>query len=125
MSSNYPSGISESTYGAPWNVIEIEKEVEITLKCVVSTTISGPRVLTVDDEHEIISELIESTATTSAQPKLALYAIEQLEVNLPCLEEQTKIADFLSTIDQKMDVVSEQLKQAKTWKKGLLQQMFV
>lgn len=72
-----------------------------------------------------LSELIESTATTSAQPKLALYAIEQLEVNLPCLEEQTKIADFLSTIDQKMDVVSEQLKQAKTWKKGLLQQMFV
>ena len=41
------------------------------------------------------------------------------------LEEQTKIANFLSAIDQKIDVVSEQLKQAKIWKKGLLQQMFV
>ena len=46
-------------------------------------------------------------------------------IHLPMLEEQTKIANFLSTIDQKIDVVSEQLKQAKIWKKGLLQQMFV
>lgn len=43
----------------------------------------------------------------------------------PCLEEQTKIANFLSAIDQKIDDASEQLEQAKLWKKGLLQQMFV
>ncbi len=51
--------------------------------------------------------------------------ISKMEVILPCLEEQTKIANFLSAIDQKIDVVSEQLEQAKLWKKGLLQQMFV
>ncbi len=72
-----------------------------------------------------LSELIESTATTSAQPKLALYAIERLEVQIPCPEEQTKIANFLSAIDQKIEVVAQQIEQAKTWKKGLLQQMFV
>ena len=72
-----------------------------------------------------LSELIENTATTSAQPKLALYAIEQLEVKIPCLEEQTKIANFLSAIDQKIGIVAQQIEQAKTWKKGLLQQMFV
>ena len=49
----------------------------------------------------------------------------EMPVLYPCFEEQTKIANFLSAIDQKMDVVSEQLTQAKTWKKGLLQQMFV
>lgn len=46
-------------------------------------------------------------------------------VSIPTKEEQTKIADFLTTIDQKIDNVAEQIDHAKTWKKGLLQQMFV
>jgi type I restriction enzyme S subunit len=44
---------------------------------------------------------------------------------MPSLEEQTKIANFLSAIDRKIDLVSQQLEQAKAFKKGLLQQMFV
>ena len=51
--------------------------------------------------------------------------IKNLSIQIPCLEEQTKIANFLSAIDQKIEVVAQQIEQAKTWKKGLLQQMFV
>ncbi len=51
--------------------------------------------------------------------------ISKMEIKLPCLEEQTKIANFLSAIDQKIEVVAQQIEQAKQWKKGLLQQMFV
>lgn len=51
--------------------------------------------------------------------------LSNLEISIPCLEEQTKIANFLSAIDQKIEVVAQQIEQAKTWKKGLLQQMFV
>ncbi|SFO14958.1 restriction endonuclease subunit S [Proteiniclasticum ruminis] len=44
---------------------------------------------------------------------------------LPSLEEQHKIADFLSTLDSKIDIESQILSTLQTLKKGLLQQMFV
>lgn len=68
---------------------------------------------------------IQSIPSASAQPNISNQDVINFDMLIPCLEEQTKIANFLSAIDQKMDVVSEQLKQAKIWKKGLLQQMFV
>ena len=58
-------------------------------------------------------------------PYIVLATLSEMPFQAPCLEEQTKIANFLSAIDQKIDVVSGQLEQAKLWKKGLLQQMFV
>ncbi|WP_347474094.1 restriction endonuclease subunit S [Acinetobacter thermotolerans] len=65
-----------------------------------------------------------ASGTTSVA---AIYTKDLLKINLeiPCLEEQNKIASFLSSIDQKIVVVAQQIEQAKQWKKGLLQQMFV
>ena len=48
-----------------------------------------------------------------------------IPIHIPCVVEQTKIANFLSAIDQKIDMVAQQIEQTKQWKKGLLQQMFV
>lgn len=52
-------------------------------------------------------------------------AFLEVTFSKPCLAEQTKIANFLSAIDQKIEKVAEQIKESKQWKKGLLQQMFV
>ena len=48
-----------------------------------------------------------------------------LRVKIPHHEEQRKIADFLSTLDRKIALVAEEHRQAQTFKKGLLQQMFI
>lgn len=70
-------------------------------------------------------ELHERTIHVAFPKKINLGEIGFCMIQLPCLEEQTKIANFLSAIDQKIEVVTQQIEQAKQWKKGLLQQMFV
>ena len=49
----------------------------------------------------------------------------RFSVDLPCLEEQTKIANFLSNIDNLIEEEQKNLNDLKEMKKGLLQQMFV
>ena len=71
------------------------------------------------------SQWVVTNSMRSGQPGINAEEYSSYIFKVPCLEEQTKIANFLSAIDQKIDVVSEQLEQAKLWKKGLLQQMFV
>ena len=68
---------------------------------------------------------IEKYIATSSQPALSMTNIRKFHIAKPCLDEQTKIANLLSAIDQKVEVVAQQIEQAKIWKKGLLQQMFV
>ena len=48
-----------------------------------------------------------------------------IEVPVPSRVEQRKIADFLRVLDQKLNAVKEQIELTQTFKKGLLQQMFV
>lgn len=49
----------------------------------------------------------------------------KIKIEFPSLEEQEKIAKFLSSLDKKIDLVSSQIDKTKEFKKGLLQQMFV
>jgi len=48
------------------------------------------------------------------------------KIPLPVSEvEQTKIANFLSAIDNKINHIQKQIEKVEVWKKGLMQQMFV
>ncbi len=48
-----------------------------------------------------------------------------LDITVPSIEEQTKIASFLSSLDGKIAHIQRQLTSFREFKKGLLQQMFV
>lgn len=50
---------------------------------------------------------------------------QKMPIPFPELKEQQKIANYLSSIDKKIEQTKTQLKQAQTFKKGLLQQLFV
>jgi type I restriction enzyme S subunit len=51
--------------------------------------------------------------------------ITKMPVLLPDIEEQQKIADCLSSMDQSINKLKKQIKQTTQFKKGLLQRMFV
>ncbi|MDX7604988.1 restriction endonuclease subunit S [Klebsiella quasipneumoniae] len=60
-----------------------------------------------------------------SQASINQTELRKTPVQVPCQEEQTKIASFLSALDNKIAVKKAELDKLKTWKQGLLQQMFV
>lgn len=63
--------------------------------------------------------------TGSTIPHIYFKDYSRERVGVPKIEEQTKIADFLSAIDRKIESVATQITETQTFKRGLLQQMFV
>ena len=51
--------------------------------------------------------------------------LEDIQIQVPCLEEQIKIVEFLSSLDKKIKAVNTQIKKTISFKRGLLQQMFI
>ena len=70
-------------------------------------------------------ELWKRTIHVAFPKKINLGEIGRCSLILPCLEEQKKIADLLSAIDKKLEIVAIEIDKMNKFKKGLLQQMFV
>lgn len=66
-----------------------------------------------------------ATGTSGSMKNLTKRDVLTLPVDLPIREEQIKIANFLSAIDRKIQSVATQITETQTFKRGLLQQMFV
>ncbi|MEH1994589.1 restriction endonuclease subunit S [Nostoc sp.] len=71
-------------------------------------------------QHKILS-----LAGTSTIPDLNHDDFYNLEIFIPVSVEQEKIANFLTAIDCKIEILTRQIDQTEQFKKGLLQKMFV
>ena len=49
----------------------------------------------------------------------------KIRLKIPSNGEQIKISQFFSSIDTQLELLETQIDKSKTWKKGLLQKMFV
>lgn len=61
----------------------------------------------------------------STIPHIYFRDYSKVKVGIPQIQEQQKIANFLTAIDNKIELVNQQISQIELWKKGLLQKMFV
>ena len=73
------------------------------------------------DFKRYVSQFIE----TGTQGNINASIVKNFDIKVPSLKEQTKIANFLSELDSKIEVLSITIENTETFKKGLLQQMFV
>ena len=63
--------------------------------------------------------------TGTSYPAINSTHLAEIGISVPSLPEQAKIAAFLSALDCKIESVAAQLDHTRTFKQGLLQQLFV
>lgn len=68
---------------------------------------------------------MNSSFEGSVRNTLSYESLVKMEVSIPSITEQTKIANFLSAIDEKINRTENQIQQTQQYKKGLLQKMFI
>ena len=68
-----------------------------------------------------LSKLIE----TGTQGNINAQYVLNLNILYPSIEEQNRIANLFSNLDRKIELETKKLQDLKTYKKGLLQQMFI
>ena len=68
---------------------------------------------------------MNSSFEGSVRNTLSYESLQKIGISFPNHEEQYKIGNFLSAIDDKINHCQEQIVNTEVWKKGLLQQMFV
>jgi len=61
----------------------------------------------------------------SSIPHIYYKDYSKLKLSVPSIKEQEKISKFMSSIDSQIELLESQINKSKTWKKGLLQKMFV
>ena len=72
-----------------------------------------------------ITDYIKSTQANTTLPIINKTEFSKFEIPVQSISEQTKIASFLTSIDDKISHNQTQLNALKQYKQGLLQQLFV
>lgn len=74
---------------------------------------------------DIVFGRFNQLSNQSAQANFGKQDMDKILIKLPTIEEQQKIASFLSAIDEQIEQVGKQIDTTTSFKKGLLQQLFV
>lgn len=76
-------------------------------------------------QTSLVRKQIQKSAQGISVLGISKKNLAKVEFRLPCKKEQMKIIALLKSLDRKIETAQTQLTQTRTFKKGLLQQLFV
>lgn len=69
-------------------------------------------------------DYVDRVKTSSGIPHISLKQINEFQIGMPSMEEQIRIADFLSSVDEKITLLNKQYNLLCQYKKGMMQNIF-
>jgi type I restriction enzyme S subunit len=116
---------SKTLVGKNATFISNNEKVSIGAFCALFRTTNDSNPIFVKNllSSNLYKKQIDILLSGSAINNLKNSDIEGLKFQLPSLKEQEKIADILSTADDKINAIQMQINRAETLKKGLLQKL--
>jgi type I restriction enzyme S subunit len=76
-------------------------------------------------QNRAIEKVAQEGARNHGLLNIGVNDFFEINLKIPSLVEQTKVANFLSAINENIELVTKKIEHTKTYKKGLLKQMFV
>lgn len=74
--------------------------------------------------QKYVKEFVLSQSVGSDQPFISINALYKSSIPTPSLEEQQKIAEFLSSVDNKLQALKQKQQLLQQYKKGMMQKLF-
>lgn len=110
-----PEALAGAIVSNEYNVFEpVAEKLDINYFNMIATSLPMRRAFFINSDGVHIEKLLFKTQSWL-----------KTKLDFPCVEEQRKIVTFINSLDKKLELVSQQIEQTQTFKKGLLQQMFV
>ncbi len=97
----------------------IQRVARLRLKEVITTKFIFHQI-----NSTIFQNYVDTVNTSSGIPHISAKQIDEFFLKFPKIEEQKKIADCLSSLDDLINAENEQLDALQEYKAGLLQQLF-
>jgi type I restriction enzyme S subunit len=110
-----PEELAGAIVSNEYNVFDpVAEKLDINYFNIIAKTLSMRRAFFINSDGVHIEKLLFKTQSWL-----------KTKLDFPCVEEQKKIVSFIASIDKKIELIAQQAEQIQTFKKGLLQQMFV
>ena len=122
----YKGSVLYALYGATSGDVSISKidgAINQAILCINGNNSINNSFLTI--YLAFYRNIIINTYLQGGQGNLSADIIKNLIINLPSIEDQTKIVQYINSIDKKLYTENEKLKNINFLKKYLLQQMFI